>query len=127
MNDVKPTQSVQEAAVTREAPIKAGDLLYAVGPAHNPPHGPDDMCIYSTRVKSIWLPGSFSAIQGGAMSAVELVKDRPALGFPKWIYHDYEIGHSVHRSAIEALRAFEEQAVSTRPIYASTSRQPGGT
>jgi hypothetical protein len=68
---------------TDTPPIQAGDLLYAVGPAHNPPHGPDDMCIYSARVESVRLPGSFSAIRGGAMSAVELVMDRPVLGFPK--------------------------------------------
>ena len=97
------------------SPIKAGDLLYAVGPGHHAPHSSMDLCVYSTVVKNIRLEGSYSASAtpadlASAHFAIELNDDRPVLGFPKWTYGDYEIGISVHRSAAEALRAFTKYA-----------------
>ena len=136
MSDEHPTKSLNFAAqeassaelVARGAigtdrdttpPIKEGDLLYAVGPAHNPPHDAADLCVYSAVVTSVQPEGSFSSSatdtdRASGPQRIAVALDRPVLGFPKWCYLSYEIGHSVHRSAADALRAFTTQATYRR-------------
>jgi hypothetical protein len=92
-------------------PIKAGDLLFAVGPGNSPPRNATDLLVYSTVVKAVRQEGTVSATHPkNAWLAIELGGDRPHLGFPYWIYKSYEIGINVHRSRAAALRAFAEQA-----------------
>lgn len=91
--------------------IKAGDLVYAVGPGHHAPQGPTDLRVYSTVVKNVRLEGSYSEdcppeILASARVAIELHDDRPVLGFSKWTYSGHEVGINIHRSAADALRAF---------------------
>jgi hypothetical protein len=100
---------------THNTPIKAGDLLYAVGPGHHAPHSATDLLVYSTVVRAVRLDGSYSAscppeLLATAQLTIELGNDRPHLGFPKWVYNYYELGINVHRSRAEALQAFTEQA-----------------
>lgn len=95
--------------------IKAGDLLYAAGPGHHLAQAPTDLRVYRTVVKNVRLEGSYSASAtpadlASARYAIELNDDRPVLGFPKWTYSDHEVGINVHRSAVDALRAFAAQA-----------------
>jgi hypothetical protein len=104
-----------KAADTTHAPIKVGDLLYAVGPGHHAPHSATDLLVYSTEVKAVRLDGSYSAscspeLLATARLMIELGDDRPHLGFPKWVYQSHELGIKVHRSKIEALQTFAEHA-----------------
>jgi hypothetical protein len=104
-----------KAADTTHAPIKVGDLLYAVGPGHHAPHSATDLLVYSTEVKAVRLDGSYSAscppeLLATARLMIELGDDRPHLGFPKWVYRSHDLGIQVHRSKTEALREFAEHA-----------------
>jgi hypothetical protein len=95
--------------------VKAGDLLYAVGPGNHAPQGPSDLCVYSTRVKDVRPEGSFGVNAtpedyARATYAIDLNDDRPVLGFPQWTYHDHDVGVKIHLSAADALRTFAEHA-----------------
>ena len=95
--------------------VKAGDVLYVVGPGHHAQQGPADLCVYSTLVKNVRREGSYSAGATtedftSATYAIELNDDRPVLGFPKWTYSDHEVGLNIHLSAADALRAFADRA-----------------
>lgn len=107
--------SMKATDTAHNAPIKVGDLLYAVGPGHHAPHSATDLLVYSTEVKAVLLDGSYSAscppeLLATAPLTIELRHDRPYLGFPKWVYQSHELGINVHRSKTEALRTFAEHA-----------------
>jgi hypothetical protein len=93
--------TVQES--TCNPPIKAGDLLYAVGPDSCTPLGTTSLKVYSTIVTGV-------SKNASEVLMIALDPDPPTLGFPKWTCHDYDIGIHVHRSRIDAVRAFYKQA-----------------
>lgn len=101
------------------SPIKAGDLLYTVGPSSRATNDPTALIVHSAVIKRVRLEGSFStsvtpAELTNAPRIIELDGDRPLIGFPKWIYREHEVGSSVHRSAADALRGFTKQAQARR-------------
>jgi len=92
--------------------VKAGDLLYAVGPGPHDPHGPTDLRVYSAVVENVRLEGSYSASAtpadlASATLTFELA-NRPVLGFLRGAYSSDEVGVTVHLSAADAIRAFIE-------------------
>jgi hypothetical protein len=104
-------------------PIEAGTLLYAVGPSWFGPGS--NLQVYSAIVRTVSPPGSYSANCPPALIAsapirIWLYEDRPFLGFPKWVYNDHEIGVTLHRSEIDALRSFVKQARRRRTEAAHT-------
>jgi hypothetical protein len=101
----------------RAEDIKAGDLLYAVGPGCHTPQGPTDLKLYCAIVKTVRYDGSYSASAtpadfAAAVISIDLESDRPVLGFPQWSYKSYEIGDKVFRSPDDAIRAFAIAALS---------------
>ncbi len=99
---------------THSPPIKAGDLLYAVGPGHHAPHSATDLQVYSAVVMDVRPEGSSPELLGSAVHIIELGSDRPVLGFPQWCYRSLDVGIHVHRSKTAALLAFAEQALRRR-------------
>lgn len=100
-------------AIPQGPPVRAGDLLYAVGPGRPRPHSATDLLVYSTPVRGVHpavINGGVVGIPGWSTFSIELTPDRPRLGFPKGIYQGYELGISEHRSPTEALRAFAEKS-----------------
>lgn len=85
-----------------DSTVKAGDLLYAVGPTHHARWNAQDLCVYETPVVNV-------REENGTVS-FDLEDARPYLGFPHWTYKSYELGINVHRSAAEALRRFIVEA-----------------
>lgn len=86
-------------------PIKAGDLVYAVGSSGF--NARPDLQIYSAVVHSVYPEGSYGA---NSPAVITLHNDRPILGFPKWTYRDHEIGATIHRSKTDALYAHGARA-----------------
>lgn len=95
---------------TCNSPIKAGDLLYAVGPGHHAPHSTTDLQVYSTVVVDVRPEGSSPELLGSTVHIIELGNNRPVLGFPQWCYRSRDLGIHVHCSRADALQAFAEQA-----------------
>ena len=95
----------EDCSVTGDgSPVKAGDLLYAVGPGHNLPHSATDLRVYSATVENV------RQERASATLVIELGNNRPTLGFPQWVYRSYDVGTKIHRSRSDALRAIAEQA-----------------